>query len=71
MEEEEPAKVVLAPLPPLTPMKRRAFDYAALDEAMAHLDAVVRRVRRNLGVLTMDGGPVRMVSADLPAHGAA
>lgn len=31
-----------APLPPLTPIERRAFDYTALEEAMAHLDAVVR-----------------------------
>ena len=34
-----------APLPPLTPIERRAFDYTALEEAMAHLDAVVRRSR--------------------------
>ena len=31
------------PLPPLTPIERRAFDYTALEEAMAHLDAVVRQ----------------------------
>ena len=35
----------LEPLPPLTPVERRAFDYSALDEAMAHLDAVVRHTR--------------------------
>ena len=35
----------LEPLPPLTPVERRAFDYSALDEAMAHLDAVVRNTR--------------------------
>lgn len=39
------------PLPPLTPIERRAFDYAALEEAMAHLDAVVRQTRNNLGAL--------------------
>jgi hypothetical protein len=33
------------PLPPLTPVERRAFDYTALEEAMAHLDAVVRTSR--------------------------
>ncbi len=33
------------PLPPLTPIERRAFDYTALEEAMAHLDAVVRTSR--------------------------
>jgi hypothetical protein len=30
------------PLPPLTPIERRAFDYTSLEEAMAHLDGVVR-----------------------------
>ncbi len=30
------------PLPPLTPIERRVFNYTALEEAMAHLDAVVR-----------------------------
>ena len=34
-----------APLPPLTSIERRAFDYVALEEAMAHLDAVVRSSR--------------------------
>ncbi len=33
------------PLLPLTPIERRAFDYSALEEAMAHLDAVVRASR--------------------------
>jgi hypothetical protein len=33
------------PLPPLTPIERRAFDYTALEEAMAHLDAVIRTSR--------------------------
>jgi hypothetical protein len=32
----------------LSPVERRAFDYAALEEAMAHLDAVVRQTRHNL-----------------------
>ncbi len=36
------------PLPPLTPIERQAFDYSALDEAMAHLDAVVRNARHKL-----------------------
>ena len=39
------------PQPPLTPTERRVFDYAALEEAMAHLDAVVRQTRHNLGAL--------------------
>lgn len=33
------------PLPPLSPIERKAFDYTALEEAMAHLDAVVRSSR--------------------------
>jgi hypothetical protein len=37
-----------APLPPLSPIERSAFDYGALEEAMAHLDAVVRHARRAL-----------------------
>ena len=43
-------------LPPLTPIERRAFDYAALEEAMAHLDAVVRQTRHTLGALLRAGG---------------
>ena len=46
--KEQTAEGELAPLPPLTPIERRAFDYTALDEAMAHLDAVVRRTRHAL-----------------------
>ncbi|HTT78540.1 MAG TPA: hypothetical protein VMF86_02570 [Stellaceae bacterium] len=37
-----------SPLPPLTPIERRAFDYTGLEEAMAHLDAVVRASRSAL-----------------------
>lgn len=33
---------------PLTPRDRHAFEYHALEEAMAHLDAVVRRARQSL-----------------------
>ena len=44
-----------APLPPppvpLTSIERRAFDYSALEEAMAHLDAVVRTSRQALRVI--------------------
>jgi hypothetical protein len=46
-------------LPPLTPIERRAFDYTALEEAMAHLDAVVRQTRVAL----------RNVAAGTPAAG--
>jgi len=43
--DEEEAEVAPPPLPPLTPLERRDFDYTALEEAMAHLDAVVRSSR--------------------------
>jgi hypothetical protein len=43
--EEELPQTALLPLPPLTPIERREFDYTALEEAMAHLDAVVRTSR--------------------------
>jgi hypothetical protein len=36
-------------LPPLTPTERRAFDYSALEEAMADLDAIVCQIRHNFG----------------------
>jgi hypothetical protein len=47
--------VEFGPLPPLTPIERRAFEYTALEEAIAHLDAVVRRTRHTLRSLTMGG----------------
>ena len=56
IEEDE---VAPPPLPPLTPIERRAFDYTALEEAMAHLDAVVRQTRVAL----------RNVAAGTPAAG--
>lgn len=46
--EEEEAEVAPPPLPPLTPLERRDFDYTVLEEAMAHLDAVVRASRSAL-----------------------
>jgi hypothetical protein len=42
------------PLPPLTPVERRAFDYFALEEDMAHLDAVVRTSRNAMRAI-VDG----------------
>ncbi len=36
------------PLPPLTPIERRSFDYTALEEAMSQMDTVVRRTRHAL-----------------------
>jgi hypothetical protein len=43
--EAEETEVAPPPLPPLTPIERREFDYTVLEEAMAHLDAVVRQTR--------------------------
>jgi len=36
------------PLPPLTPIERRAFDYSDLELGMAQLDLVIRRTGRSL-----------------------
>jgi hypothetical protein len=52
IEEDAPEE---AP-PPLTPIERKAFDYTAVEEAMAHLDAVVRQARHNLGALLRESG---------------
>lgn len=54
-------------LPPLTPVERRAFDYTALEEAMAHLDAVVRTSRSTLRTL-VDG--TRGTEADIVPNSA-
>ena len=43
--EEDALDVAPPPLAPLTPIERRSFDYPAVEEAMAHLDAVVRTSR--------------------------
>jgi hypothetical protein len=57
------------PLPPLTQIERRAFDYTALEEAMAHLDAVVRTSRHALRA--MAGSPDRADPAPNDAAAAA
>ena len=36
------------PLPPLTPVERRAFDYSDLDHCMAQMDQAIRQARRTL-----------------------
>jgi hypothetical protein len=48
---EEEAETDLPPLPPLSPIERRAFDYSALEEAMAHLDDIVRKTRHSLSAV--------------------
>ena len=50
LPDEAPSPLPLAPAP-LTAIERRAFDYSALEEAMAHLDAVVRTSRQALRVI--------------------
>ena len=40
-----------APLPPLTPVERRAFDYTDVEHDMAQLDRVVRQTKRALDTL--------------------
>jgi len=66
IEEEVPGAAPLA-LPPLTPIKRRVFNYTALEEAMAQLDAVVRQTRQNLRHLAT-AGPISDPDA-APADG--
>lgn len=70
MEDERPASE-LGLLPSITLIERQAFDDAALDQAMAHPDAVVQRTRRNLGGLTAKGYPEEMVAVDAAATGGA
>jgi hypothetical protein len=55
--EEDALDVAPPPLAPLTPIERRSFDYTAVEEAMAHLDAVVRTSRFALRSI-MDGTTV-------------
>lgn len=48
-DEEQPGgDVAPVAVPPLSPLERVAFDYSALEDAMAHLDDVVRRARQAL-----------------------
>jgi hypothetical protein len=42
----------LEPLPPLSPIEQRAFDYSDLEQSMAQLDVVLRETRRSLDALT-------------------
>jgi hypothetical protein len=47
-DEVEP---VMLPLPSVSPIERRAFDYSVLEEATAHLDAVIRRARQTFNAI--------------------
>jgi len=69
--DEPVAEAPPPPLPPLTPIERRTFDYSDLDHWMAHLDQTVRQTRRTLQTLTspapapdvpgQDGAPGQIV----------
>jgi len=62
----DPPELPPAPLPPLTPVERRAFDYTAFEVDMAQLDRLVRQTRRVLD------GPVRpQIEPAVPDHQAA
>jgi hypothetical protein len=47
------------PLPPLTPIDRRAFDYSDIERWMAHLDQTIRDTRRTLQAMTIPQEPVQ------------
>jgi hypothetical protein len=58
-------------LPPVSPIVRPALDYSALEEAMAHLDAAVRRARVSLSCLTPNADRPAPASSDAPSRGGA
>ncbi len=64
---EEPEQPPV-PLPPLTPVARKQFDYSALEAAMALADEAIRNVRRALARLAR--GPDAGVAADHRTHDA-
>ncbi len=64
-------ETVPPPLPLLSPIERRAFDYTALEEAMAHLDAVVRRARHALSPQALNVHRHESPAADGPTRGGA
>jgi hypothetical protein len=50
------------PLPPLTPIERRAFDYSALDDCMARLDLAIRHTKHVLDAMAGPGVPEGIVT---------
>jgi hypothetical protein len=62
--EEELTDAASVPSQPLTPVERHAFEYNALEEAMAHLDAVVRRARQALALQVSNGASMRAARQD-------
>jgi hypothetical protein len=66
------------PLPPLTPIEQRAFDYSDIEHWMAHLDQTIRQTRRMLQTLAspvIEPAPpdlqsgVAILPADVPEPG--
>jgi len=65
----DPPELPPAPLPPLTPVERRAFDYSDVEHDMAQLDRVVRQTKRALDTLvrpTIESAVPTRQSADAP-----
>ena len=66
----DPPELPPAPLPPLTPVERRAFDYTDVEHDMAQLDRVVRQTKRALDTLvrpTIESAvPTRQSNETLP-----
>ena len=66
---EDDAATEVPSLPPLSPIARPGLDYGALEEAMAHVDAVVRRARVSLSCLTPNGDRPAPASSEAPSRG--
>ena len=50
--EDDDAPFVAGPLPPVSMIERRAFDYSDLDHWMEHLDRAIVKMKRSLDDLT-------------------
>jgi hypothetical protein len=68
-EDEGAAESPLPVMPALSPIERRAFDYSALEDSMAQLNAVVRRARHALNPLTLTGDKQGLASAGSSSQG--
>ena len=65
----DPPELPPAPLPSLTPVERRAFDYSDVEHDMAQLDRVVSQTKRALDTLvrpTIESAVPTRQSADAP-----
>ena len=59
------------PLPPLTPLERREFEYGDLEHWMAHLAQVLRQTRRSLDALARGQNDQNVVQIAPPKRGPA